>query len=258
MNIATAIAIADADEFDPTTAITNQDGTFQGPLFESVEHTFYTSGVLSGSATYAADGDGLRNFPLGSSAYIINIPQRIFGERIRRGTFAFDTPSAGSGTIIDNARGRLIVSTSAGTGSVTIGNVFYNLGIAVVNRLESAGAGSQLIQDDGLYFPSGSTGRTIFSATQTIYEHQVIATIEPYEFNFPTNPTSFGTISTGSLLESGSARVADVILSGTLSPYITTIGLYNDRHQLVAVAKLPRPIKRLNSTQQSFVIRFDL
>lgn len=107
------------------------------------------------------------------------------------------------------------------------------------------------ISEHGLMLESGSTLQATFKSTQTIYEHKVIATINPYEFNSSINPSAFGTSITGSAL------VKDEMLSGSLSPYITTIGLYNDKLQLVAVAKLPRPIKRLAKTQQSFVVRFD-
>jgi hypothetical protein len=42
-----------------------------------------------------------------------------------------------------------------------------------------------------------------------------------------------------------------------LSPFITTIGLYDDDCQLVAVAKLPQPIKSEPDIPVNFIIRFD-
>lgn len=42
-----------------------------------------------------------------------------------------------------------------------------------------------------------------------------------------------------------------------LAPYITTIGLYDDELNLVAVAKLPQPIKSLPDYPVNFIIRFD-
>ena len=42
-----------------------------------------------------------------------------------------------------------------------------------------------------------------------------------------------------------------------LAPYITTIGLYDDSLNMVAVAKLPQPIKSLPDYPVNFIIRFD-
>jgi len=42
-----------------------------------------------------------------------------------------------------------------------------------------------------------------------------------------------------------------------LSPFITTIGLYDDNCDLVAVAKLPQPIKSENDLTVNFIVRFD-
>ncbi len=42
-----------------------------------------------------------------------------------------------------------------------------------------------------------------------------------------------------------------------LAPYITTIGLYDDNGDMVAVAKLPKPIKNLPDYDLNFLIRFD-
>ena len=56
LNVVTALDFSNLNGFDPNTAVTNSDGTFQGPLFKSVAHLFYSSGALSGSADFAAGG----------------------------------------------------------------------------------------------------------------------------------------------------------------------------------------------------------
>ena len=42
-----------------------------------------------------------------------------------------------------------------------------------------------------------------------------------------------------------------------LAPFITTIGLYDDNCDLVAIAKLPQPIKSDPELPVNFIIRFD-
>jgi hypothetical protein len=56
----------------------------------------------------------------------------------------------------------------------------------------------------------------------------------------------------------------DYLISGSvdptgsyLAPYITTIGLYDNEMNMVAVAKLPQPIKSLPDYPLNFIIRFD-
>lgn len=251
-NSGTAIILTQSvlqlNDFDTNTSPTSEDGTFQEPLFGTVRSMFYTSGAESGSATFAAAGDGIRNFPLSESAYVVNIAQRLWGEGIRPGTFVASTPAAGSKTIIDDGRGKLFVSGSTGSLEV-VGNVFYNLGVAVVNRLPASG--SDLIQDEGMFFDDTDTLQVTFEATLTVFEYTVIASLDPYEFNFSNNSSWFRKASSGE-------KILDLVESGTASPYVTSIGLYNDKQQLVAVAKLPRPLRRLVGSQQSFIIRFDI
>ena len=56
----------------------------------------------------------------------------------------------------------------------------------------------------------------------------------------------------------------DYIFSGSidqtgsyLAPFITTIGLYDDELNMVAVAKLPKPIKSLPDYPVNFIVRLD-
>jgi len=252
MNIATGIASSSLNDFDPNKSAQNDNGTYQIPLYSTVKNTFYTSGsavVVTGSEAWmnwSAGGDFNRKFPLSSSVHVVNIPQNIYGEGVRRGTFQLSAPSAGTGTLVDDGKGRLYVSQSASGSDKIVGNMFYKLGVAVVNRLESAGATGELIQDNGLYIDNGDAVQATFDSTQTLYEYSITATAEPSEFNYTLNTTAHNTAS------------VNAMASGTLSPYITTVGLYDNKYRLVAVAKLPRPIKRLSRSAQSFVIRFDL
>lgn len=239
-NIATALDFTDPNLFDPNTAVTNSNGTFQGPLFKSVEHIF------SDDADFAVGGIGLRDFVVSGSVYVINVPSLIFGQGIRPGSFtlinADDTTTA---SIVDDGVGRLYVSNSV------VGNLFYNIGVAIINRI-TASFGIETISGSGLYVPSGSTYRATLDSTVTMQEYQVLCTVEPQEFNYASNPSAFGTTFTGSV------SITDAMISGGLSPYITTIGLYNDRYELVAIAKLPNPVKRLSKSQQSVLVKFDI
>jgi hypothetical protein len=113
-----------------------------------------------------------------------------------------------------------------------------------------------------------------FRSTKTIFENEIFLSVLENEFNVSQNPTavdydgSIGRIklhnirSTINPLKVGG--FADYLYSGSvdptgsyLAPYITTIGLYDDELNMVAVAKLPQPIKSLPDYPINFIVRFD-
>lgn len=72
-----------------------------------------------------------------------------------------------------------------------------------------------------------------------------------YRYQSQINPNVYGGFEQIEL--SGSVDIT----GSFLAPYITTIGLYNDDCELLAVAKLPRPIKSLPTVNYNFLVRFD-
>jgi len=133
-----------------------------------------------------------------------------------------------------------------------IGNIFYKTGIAVVSdprpKYHNAFLGRTGNQDyeNTSYGYSGS-----FRGTTTLFEHEVICKLRRSEFNFTQNQ---------SVRKNGdpsSQVVADYATGSLFNPYITTIGLYNDNHQLVAVAKLASPLEKRDDVDMNIIIRFD-
>jgi hypothetical protein len=53
------------------------------------------------------------------------------------------------------------------------------------------------------------------------------------------------------------AMTSSLTPSQSLYPYVTTIGLYNQDNELMAVAKLSNPIQRTDYSVQTFVVKFD-
>ena len=48
------------------------------------------------------------------------------------------------------------------------------------------------------------------------------------------------------------------VSGSTFAPYITTVGLYDDAGQLLAIGKLAQPIKKRSDVDMNFLIRLDL
>jgi hypothetical protein len=215
-------------------------------LYGFVENFFYPTIALTQSNIPPIFDRGWTFDSQSSGVYVVGISQASFGEQIRPGSFVL---TSGSVSILDDGLGRLYTSVSpAGT---YIGNIFYSFGIAVISKLGS-GTG---ITANGMGLSDLSAVTLKYRSQLTLYEHSVQCTMEKGEFNYSTNP-SLILFSSSSV--SGSSLLMNELLSGSLTPYITTIGMYNDNYDLIAVAKVPRPIRRIVEMDQTFVIKFDI
>lgn len=94
-----------------------------------------------------------------------------------------------------------------------------------------------------------STLSCSFSSSYTINETQYKCTIKDHEFNFSLNPSLIRNGTTGS--------VSDFVTGSNFVPYITTIGLYDDNKELLAVAKLAQPLPMSSTTDSSIIINID-
>jgi hypothetical protein len=89
--------------------------------------------------------------------------------------------------------------------------------------------------------------------TKYIKKKSILETGEILDYRIPSQYTS--SISGGFEHYDLSGSVDST--GSFLTPFITTIGLYDDNCDLVAVAKLPRPIKSEPDIPVNFIVRFD-
>ena len=52
-------------------------------------------------------------------------------------------------------------------------------------------------------------------------------------------------------------RLKGIVSHSEFSPYITTVGLYDDDFTLLATAKLAQPLKKPKKMDTTIVVRFD-
>jgi hypothetical protein len=128
-------------------------------------------------------------------------------------------------------------------GTKTVGNIFYDSGIATITHpyyLEVLGNAS------------GSDNWTVtYKNTHLIYEHEVTCTITEDEFNQTRN------ITTRKIQSINSDELANFATGSLFKPYVTTVGLYNDEGDLLVVGKLGQPTKTSNETDTTFILRYD-
>lgn len=106
-------------------------------------------------------------------------------------------------------------------------------------RLYTSISGSSVINSSSKF-----EGRSSEVITSTYY----FCRVKNGEFNYSNNPS----FKTGSL---GELRYGSFI--GDPKVYITTVGLYNDRQELLAVAKLSQPILKTFSSEISIKCKID-
>lgn len=137
-----------------------------------------------------------------------------------------------------------IVSSSA-----THGYVFYRQGLIVMTNTGSNNQHTFL--GDGNWNYTSNKGFTVnYKATKAIDEISLNCHIGKDEFNVTTN---------ASVLESTSSFVRQgFVTQSSFSPYITTIGLYNDNDEMMAVAKLGSPLKKSTITDLLINVKFDI
>ncbi len=229
-------------------------------LYESVKSQFYRNADTASIITevglrksYTSTNE--RN--LSNEFAVISIPQIYYGEGVKVGSVRLEDEQTGN-IYEDDGYSNLIDS-----GSNVAGNIFYDRGLVVLTRdIVSGSVLSQFTLN--------------FRSTKTIYENEILLSVLESEFNVSQNPTAvdydadgkFGKIKLHSIQSNVNPNVfsgfgeydysSSLDTTGSyLAPYVTTIGLYDDDLNMVAVAKLPQPIKSMPDYPLNFIVRFD-
>jgi len=90
-----------------------------------------------------------------------------------------------------------------------------------------------------------------FKTSTTLYEHEIVCRIPKTELNSTQNPSTYTKYN-------NSLKPKSVMSNTNFRPYFTTIGLYDEDDQLLAVAKLSNPIKKRKDIDLNIIIRFDM
>ena len=231
-----------------------------------------------------------------TSFYAINITRARYKERLDPGNISIDLSGSLNGvakfvTLIDDSGGTDENVTTAGrvyylaSGSLNIGSaltssintytasngqgfgLFYpDMGIVLLNPSAlSASVDGNLMaavaSTTALYHQSGSSSGSLklfdalnkgadFQArrTENVSTSHYFVRANNREFNFSNNPT-FVTGSVGAFVNSSFERDPKV--------YITTVGLYDDANELLAVAKTSRPIEKSFDKEIAIKVKLD-
>jgi hypothetical protein len=217
------------------TASFNNDGTITGPTYTPNYYNYLPN-------TLPAN----RYFPTQSLSKIgvISIPSNLYGEYIKPGSVILSDST--STYLADDGEGGLTSGSIDANGilnpsTVKYGDIIYEHGIITLTSASNALMAQFIDSDIDL----------IFESTVTIYETQYKCTIRENEFNFSNNQTQIsGSTNSGILY--------DFATGSFFTPYATTVGLYDNSYNLLAVAKLAQPLPLSAVTDTSILINLDL
>ena len=269
---------------DPTTGYI-VTGSYQRLIYNSAKHLYYsnflssstgdlaatsstifgldeTSNVLVGNVLSTNNYNYLQNtltqsryFPTASNGIIgvISIPQNLFGDQIKPGSFIF---SSESGSLSDDGQGNLIFSLD----NTVRGNIIYQHGLALITKDTNGGDKyGSAVYGTSTYgtgtnpfienFISSSNVTCSFSSSYTIYETLFKCTLRENEFNFTQNPSAVENQTTG--------KAYDFVTGSFFAPYITTVGLYSRNRELLAVGKLSQPLPSSRTTDMTIYVKID-
>lgn len=222
----------------------NDSGRYTYHLWKSILQTIYWP---------SASIDQVYSYYPSESVYVISVATEASGDGIYPGSFEYTQVGSGN-KIIDDRNGNLYLSGSPAT---ILGTIQYENAIAIIQR-DSGGVPG--ITAAGVYLDTATSSSVHFKSTTTIYQHTVYCKLTPADFNFTLNPTAQLTVSeydSGSMTTVTGSLVYDMFDSGSIAPYFTTIGLYDQQYNLLAVGKVANPIPRSQLSEQTVVIKFD-
>jgi len=215
-------------------------GNFELPLCNVTARATNATGSVSVGSTIITliDDSTLASATVGDSGKVYNIVSGSLASGVYNSAapvyYGLAYPDHGvlvlDGKMLDQQLG-----FATNTGSSSEGNNHFVLYQSI--------SGSALQTNPSTSDPYGFLARNSEKITSTHY----FVRIKNAEYNFTNNP-SFVTGSVGQIAQSS--------FIGNPKTYITTVGLYNDTQELLAVAKLSKPL--LKSFQREALIRVKL
>ena len=176
-----------------------------------------------------------------TEATVISIPRRLYGSHIEPFSFTLDPGSLPFRSLFDDGQGFLRTLTTRDEGEIK-GIINYTHGICVISASVDTYAPTTANSLPSNYEIS-------FKGNHEVYTYNYNIKLSDYEFNHTLNPTA----------QSGSdGKAADLATGSYFQPYITSVGLYNDANELIAVAKLSKPLPKSRHTETVIKVRLDM
>jgi len=206
---------------------------------------------------------------------LISIPSKLWGNNIEPQSTSIKYISSGllTYTAHDDGNGNLFVSEPT-TPIINqyCGNVIYEHGNIIITPISSSagnpysiplqeftGLGALVLKgQDGYNGVNLLQNLTVgFSSSVTLYEHQYKCVVRENEFGYSLNPSLLSGSQSEAPLLGTNYVYKDFATGSYFSPYITTVGLYDNDQNLLAIGKLSVPTKVPMNADLEIQVAFD-
>jgi hypothetical protein len=163
---------------------------------------------------------------------------------------------------LDDGEGNLYLSGSSI--NTKVGDIIYPHGMAIITD-------SNYTSLVNAAFTSPATLSKVtmsFENTQPIFTHNYHCKIRESEYNYTYNPSALSSslktvYDNDGALYSTSSNVSNGVVKNNLTgsafqTYITTVGLYNDANELIAVGKMGQPVPKSANTEMTIIVKIDI
>ena len=243
---------------------TAEDNQYPELVYRNLQHLYYSgfrdNEIVSSSydnfsqtTLYASAS---RQLP--ASASLISIPKEIYGHAIKPGTFRmvgslqdsrYLSASFVSGGFIEikgRTDGFIIyddqegVLRDANNNNEKVGDIIYTHGHAILTDATT-------IEELGIQ----ETYTIAFQGSHVVYTHNYNCRSNQSQLNFSQNPSTYNNTAVSGSINSN-------VTGSDFQPYVTTVGLYNDANELIAVGKLGQPVTKSKHVDMTFQVKFDI
>jgi hypothetical protein len=202
----------------------------------------------------------------------ISIPSKLYGQNIEPESFRLSLDTVGSFTVWDDGDGNLFYNIPGSRAGQYCGNIIYEHGLAILTPISQSNPetapGNGGIPQIGAFIlqnqPGYNTGTDYldnttvgFSSSITLYEHQYKCVVRENEFGYSLNPSLLSGSQASAPLPGTNYVYKDFATGSYFSPYITTVGLYDNDQNLLAVGKLSVPTKVPMNSDLEIQVAFD-
>lgn len=231
-----------------------------GSFLLDIPRSLFGTAVKPGSFRFTLTQDSYVIFQPVVDGYIADGYLQKFDSSERRPPIGWDPVPAVSNVILDDGEGQLYISGSSPRNYV--GDIIYPHGMAIVTDISIASFVANTIR----FFPN--TSALSFKSSQPIFTHNYHCKIRESEYNYTYNPSALSSslktvYDNTNTVYSNSYPVSVGELNSNVTgsdfqPYITSVGLYNDANQLIAVGKVNRPVPKSANTEMTIIVKIDI
>jgi len=207
---------------------------------------------------------------------LISIPSKLWGNNIEPQSINLEwKPSGGATTysVYDDGNGNLFYSeNTTPINNQYCGNVIYEHGNIILTPIsESAGnpysANVAPLAIVGQSVLGGQNGYSLtnqlqyltvgWSSSVMLYEHQYKCVVRENEFGYSLNPSLLSGSQNSQAILGQNTVYKDFATGSYFSPYITTVGLYDNDQNLLAIGKLSSATKVPTNADLEIQVTFD-